>query len=79
MVKIATSITPAMFTMAATSLRFIPAPPRNAIAVAKLELRKIAVQVLLAAMLINALHAALEDAEIAFHRVAVIVRSSKST
>lgn len=41
----------------------------RAVAVAEIELRKIAVKVLLAAMLIDALHAALEDAEIALNRV----------
>src|SRR5579884_2239950 len=41
------------------------------VAVSELELRQIAVKVLLGAMLINALHAALEDAEIAFNGVGV--------
>lgn len=37
----------------------------------EIELGKIAVKVLLAAVLVRALHAALEDAEIAFDRVSV--------
>src|SRR4051794_7135572 len=37
--------------------------------VSELELGKVAVQMHLAAMLVNALHATLEDAEIAFDRV----------
>ena len=36
---------------------------RNAVAVAKIELGEIAVQVLLAAMLVDALHPAFEDRE----------------
>ena len=41
----------------------------GAVAVAEIELRQIAVQMLFAAMLIDALHAALEDREEAFDRV----------
>lgn len=44
---------------------------RDAVVIPKLELGKVAVQMLLAAMLINALHGALEDAEIALDGVAV--------
>ncbi len=44
---------------------------RNAIVIPELELCQIAVKVALAAVLINALHAAFDDAEIAFDRVAV--------
>ena len=42
---------------------------RNAVAVAELELRQIAVQMLLAAMLLHAAHPAFEDAESAFNGV----------
>jgi hypothetical protein len=41
------------------------------VVISELEFSQIAMQVLFAAMLVNALHAALEDAEIAFHGVAV--------
>ena len=44
---------------------------RRAVAVTEIELGEIAVQVLLAAPLIDALHPALEDAEIAFDGVGV--------
>ena len=44
---------------------------RDAVVVAEIKLRKIAVQVLLAAVLIDAAHAALEDREIVFNRVGV--------
>ena len=40
----------------------------GAVAVAELELSEVAVQMLLAAMLVDALHAALEDQEIAFNQ-----------
>lgn len=43
----------------------------RSVGVAKIELRKIAVKVLLRAVLIDALHAAFEDAEIAFDGVGV--------
>ena len=43
----------------------------GAVVVTELELGKVAVQVLFAAMLVDTLHAALEDAEITFNRVAV--------
>lgn len=49
----------------------VVAAKRLAIVIPKLELCQIAMQVRLAAMLIDALHAAFEDAEIAFDRVAV--------
>ena len=47
------------------------ATERHAVAVAEIKLCEIAVKVLFRAPLINALHAALEDAEIAFNRVRV--------
>ena len=47
----------------------------NIYAVAEIELRNIAVKVLLAAMLINALHAAFEDAVEPLKRVGVNVAS----
>lgn len=43
----------------------------DAVVVAELELGNVAVKVLLATVLIDTLHPALEDAEIPFHRVAV--------
>ena len=43
----------------------------DSVVIAELELCGVAVQVLLVAVLIDALHAALEDAEIAFNRVRV--------
>jgi hypothetical protein len=46
---------------------------RYAVAVAEVKFGKVAVQMLLAAKLIYALHAALKDAEKAFHGVAVNV------
>src|SRR3546814_18719640 len=46
-------------------------PVRHAIVVPEIELRKIPVQVLLRAVLIHALHAALEDGERALDRVRV--------
>ena len=39
---------------------------RNAVIVPEIKFREIAVQMLLAAMLVHALHAALEDREVAF-------------
>jgi len=48
-----------------SSLNVVYAQP-NTIAIAEIELREIAMQVLLFAVLIHALHAALEDREIAF-------------
>ena len=42
---------------------------RGACVVTKIELREIAVQMLLAAVLINALHAALKNREVAFNRI----------
>ena len=50
------------------ALHVIYAEP-NAIAIAEIELRQIAVQMLLAAMLVDALHAALEDRVVAFDGV----------
>src|ERR1700683_1954491 len=50
------------------ALHVIYAKP-NAVAIAEIELRQIAVQVLFLAVLINALHAALKDREVAFDRV----------
>ena len=44
---------------------------RHTVVIAELEFRRIAVQVLLTTVLIHALHAALEDAEIALNRVGV--------
>ena len=44
------------------ALRILDAKPRTVV-VAKIKLRDVAVQMLLAAMLVDALHAALEDAE----------------
>ena len=44
---------------------------RRAVVVAEVKFREVAVQMLFGAMLIDALHAALEDAEIAFNRVGV--------
>lgn len=58
------------------STRIIAVTERNAVAVAKIVLRQIAVQVLLTAMLVDALHAALEnrvvalDRQLAFSRIA---------
>lgn len=52
-------------------------PKRRAVVLAKIELGKVAMQMLLTAVLIDALHAALEDAEVALDRVGVIVRSSR--
>src|SRR5689334_8852701 len=46
--------------------------------VSELELGKVAVQMHLAAMLVNAFHAALEDAEIAFNRVRVLLAIIKA-
>jgi len=46
-------------------------PVGDTVVVAELELGDVAVQVLLAAVLIDALHAALEDGEVAFDRVRV--------
>ena len=46
---------------------------RNAVVVAEIKLGQIAVQCFFAAMLIDALHAALEDREVAFNRVGVDV------
>ena len=43
----------------------------HAVAIAEIEFAKIAVQMLLAAMLIDALHAALEDRKVAFDGVGV--------
>ncbi len=48
---------------------FVIDTPRHAVGIAEIELRQIAVQVLLAAMLVHALHAALENAVVAFNRV----------
>ena len=45
----------------------------NAIIVAEVEFRKITVQMMLSAMLIDTLHAALEDTEIAFEGVGVAI------
>ena len=42
---------------------------RNAVVMAEIKLRQIAMQMLLGAMLVGAAHAALEHAEIAFDRV----------
>ncbi len=47
---------------------------RNAIVVAEVELRKVAVQVVMGAVLIDALHAALEHGEKALHGVGVELR-----
>ncbi len=47
---------------------------RHTVIVAEIELREIAVQVALRAVLINALHAALEDREAPFNRVRVDAR-----
>src|SRR4051812_28679136 len=44
---------------------------RHAVVVAELELREVAVKVLLTAVLVDTLHAALEDAERSFNRVGV--------
>lgn len=55
----------------ATRAHFIAHAKRNAIAVPKVELGQIAVQVLLSTVLINALHAALEDRVVALDCVRV--------
>ena len=47
----------------------------DAVAIAEIELRQIAVQMLLAAMLVDALHAALEDRVVAFDGVGVMTCS----
>ena len=52
------------------ALHVINAQP-DPVAVAKIKLGKIAVQVFFLAMLVNAFHAALEDRIVAFDRVAV--------
>src|ERR1700685_519533 len=52
------------------TLRIFDAKPRT-IVVAEIKLRDVAMQVLFAAMLVDALHAALEDAVVAFERVHV--------
>ena len=48
-----------------------PAERRGAVVVAEIELREVAVQVLLSAVLTDATYAALEDQELAFNRVRV--------
>lgn len=47
----------------------IAAAERNPVIVAEVELRQIPMQVLLAAVLIDAIHAAFEDREVAFDRI----------
>src|SRR4051812_8954583 len=54
-------------------------PGTDARVVPEIKLGKVAVQMHLAAMLVNALHATLEDAEIALNRVRVLLGSSKPT
>ena len=49
---------------------------RNPVVVPEIELGKVAIQMLPAAMLINAGHSALEDAEEAFDGVALVARST---
>jgi hypothetical protein len=53
--------------------RSVSSTPRRTVAVAKVKFRKIAVQMLLIAVLINAFHAALENTEITFDGVRVYV------
>lgn len=48
----------------------------NAVALAEVKFRQIAVQMVFGAMLIDALHAALEDREIAFNGVGVDVAAN---
>ena len=52
------------------ALLIIDAEP-NAVVIAEIELRQITVKVLLRTVLVDALHAALEDAEHAFDRIGV--------
>ena len=60
----------------AVGARHVIATKGNAVAVAEIELREIAVQMLLAAVLIDALHPAFEDAEKALNRVRVDAAAS---